>query len=286
MTLAIGGRRQMLPFRGLEQFERRGAVEDIGYCIAGANPYALEFSNGADVICLLLGDILSETKFEDGAEGPLIFAGQSSAFHPRGGNVRVRAGEVQRGFIAFSYQPSYQEVVEDVELDRTRRAGSRNNIRRDSISALARYALSRIRSDEGLTPFELQSLASLVYVETLRGLGTVKEDRRHGLSDREFNAICAYIDAELDNDVTCAKLATAAGVPLRVVFDGMKMRTGMSPYRYVMEKRLERARDMLRNSSMPISEIALACGFSSQQHLTSTLSEKLGTTPQKMRLNG
>jgi len=286
VTLAVGGRRQMLPFRGLEQFERRGAVEDIGYCIAGASPYALEFTNDADVICLLLGDILSETQFEDDAERPLIFAGQSSAFHPRGGNVRVRADEVRRGFIAFSYQPSYQEVADDVQLDRTRRAGSRNNIRRDSIRALARYALSRIRSEEAFTPFELQSLASLVYVETLRGLGTVKEDRRHGLSDREFNAICAYIDAELGSDLTCAKLAAAAGVPLRVVFDGMKMRTGMSPYRYVMEKRVERARQMLRHSSTPISEIALACGFSSQQHLTSTFSCKLGTTPQRIRLDG
>lgn len=286
MTVANGERRQVLSFRGLEQFERRGAVGEIGYCIAGADPYALEFNNAADVICLLLGDILTETKFEDDASRPLVFAGRSSAFHPSGGNVRVRADDVRRGFIAFSYQPSYQETFDDLPLDRMRRGGSRNNIRRDSINGLARYALSRVRSDDGLTAFELQCLASLVYVETLRGLGAVKEDRRHGLSDREFDAIRAYVDAELGSEMTCAKLAAAAGVPLRVVFDGMKMRIGMSPYRYVMEKRLERARDMLRNSSMPISEIALACGFSSQQHLTSTLSEKLGTTPQKIRLNG
>jgi transcriptional regulator GlxA family with amidase domain len=36
---------------------------------------------------------------------------------------------------------------------------------------------------------------------------------------------------------------------------------------------------------MPISEIALLCGFSSQQHLTSTLTSKLGQSPQKIRLN-
>jgi AraC family transcriptional regulator len=114
----------------------------------------------------------------------------------------------------------------------------------------------------------------------------VKEDGRRGLSDHAFDTIAAFVDAELGSDMTCARLAAAARVPLRVVFDGMKMRTGMSPYRFVMEKRVERAQAMLRNSDMPISEIALACGFSSQQHLTSTLSARLGRTPQRIRLDG
>jgi AraC family transcriptional regulator len=59
----------------------------------------------------------------------------------------------------------------------------------------------------------------------------------------------------------------------------------MSPYQYVMEKRVERARHLLQSTEMPISEIALLCGFSSQQHLTSTLTSKLGQSPQKIRLN-
>jgi AraC family transcriptional regulator len=61
-------------FRGLDQFHVRGDTDGVGYCIAEAKPYALEFSNTADVICLLLGDISSSsTKFEDDCEKPLIF---------------------------------------------------------------------------------------------------------------------------------------------------------------------------------------------------------------------
>jgi AraC family transcriptional regulator len=60
----------------------------------------------------------------------------------------------------------------------------------------------------------------------------------------------------------------------------------MSPYRFVTEKRVERARRMLKTSTLPISEIALACGFSSQQHLTSTLSARLGITPRRIRAKG
>ena len=284
MTVVTGGHIRHAPVRGLEQFEQRGAAGDIGYCIAGRRPYALEFTNDADVICLLIGDIVTESKFEDDAERELFFAGQSAAFHPRGGNVRVRAAEVQHGFIAFSYQNRWQDGFDDIDLRRTRRAGSQNNVRRDSIAALARYAQKRVGSSDRMTPFEIQTLASLVYLETLRCLGAVKDEERSVLSDHAFDLICEFVEAELGNEITCAGLAEAAHVPLRVVFDGMKARTGMSPYRFVMEQRVNRARDMLRHSNAPIAEVALACGFSSQQHLTSTFTAKLGATPQQVRL--
>ena len=63
----------------------------------------------------------------------------------------------------------------------------------------------------------------------------------------------------------------------------MKARTGMSPYQFVISRRVERARALLENSDLPITEIALVCGFASQQHLTATLSRKLGSTPSRIR---
>jgi AraC family transcriptional regulator len=287
VTVAIAGRASTrAPLRGLDQFDRRGAAGDVGYCVGGKRPYALEFQNDADVICLLLGDLVTETKFEDDTERPLLFAGESSAFHPRGGNVRVRATEVRHGFIAFSYRSEFEDRFDDVDRRRTRRGGSRNNIRREAIAALSRYARERLTSDHVFDDFEVESLAARVYLETMRSLGAVGEEGRHGLSDHEFDLIAVYVDEELGNDITCAGLAAVARVPLRVVFDGMKVRTGMSPYRYVMEKRVARAHELLRNSTLPISEIALACGFSSQQHLTSTFSAKLGRAPRQVRLGG
>ena len=64
----------------------------------------------------------------------------------------------------------------------------------------------------------------------------------------------------------------------------MRRRTRVSPYRRVTQKRVERACELLIASTIPISEIALLCGFSSQQHLTAMLSSRLGATPAKIRL--
>jgi AraC family transcriptional regulator len=273
-------------FQGLEQFRTRGKLGDIGYCIAGAKPYALEFTNDSDVICLLLGDIVTETKFEDDREKPLIFLGQSAAFHPQGGNVRVRASAVRDGFIAFSYARPFIETFDDVDIAPARRGGSRNNIRRDAITSLSRYVRQRFHSTQHLGPSELQSWAIHLYLETIRSLELPHGQHRFGLSDQEFAAICDFVEAELSNDISCAQLAATAGVPLRVLFDGMKQRVGISPYRFIIDKRIERAQELLRSSRLPIAEIALACGFSSQQHLTATLSTKIGLTPQRIRQAG
>ena len=86
MTLSVRERPGSIALRGLEQFHIRGDTNGVGYCIAAAKPYALEFSNNADVICLLLGDINSSTKFEDDREKPLVFL---SADPPR--SIRASA---------------------------------------------------------------------------------------------------------------------------------------------------------------------------------------------------
>lgn len=273
-------------YRGLEQFKLVASTGGINYCIADGKPYSLEFSNDFDVICLLLGDINSRAKFEDDREQNLTFRGETSAFHPRGGNVRVAASSVRHGFIAFGYSPEFQGAIDDFSLGRARVNGSRNNIDKSAIRHLAKYARTRILSNESLEAVEVQYLATLVFLETIRHLGAIRSDGKTGLSDGEFGQICEFIDAELENEISCLKIARAVNLPLRLIFDGVKMRTGFSPYRFVLEKRIERARQLLEMTDVPISEIALACGFSSQQHLTSTLSRKLGRTPYRVRQNG
>jgi AraC family transcriptional regulator len=70
---AIGQRADGLPPGSAVLTSFTFVATRMGSCIAEAKPYALEFSNTADVICLLLGDISSSTKFEDDCEKPLIF---------------------------------------------------------------------------------------------------------------------------------------------------------------------------------------------------------------------
>ena len=182
-------------------------------------PYALEFSNTSDVICLLLGDINSSTKFEDDREKPLVFLRESTAFHPRIGNVRVRAAEVRHGFIAFSYADDFQSLLDDRSIEALRRGGSRNNIRNDAIKFLARYVKERLRRPEAIT-------AARTSVSCPRHLRRNDAPARHScagaprmrLSDQEFARLCDYIEGNLEDKLTCADLSRAVNLPLRVVY--------------------------------------------------------------------
>ncbi len=176
MTVAIAGRAPArAPFRGLEQFDRRGAAGEIGYCVGGARPYALEFRTDTDVICLLLGDLVTETKFEDDAERPLLFAGESSAFHPRGGNVRVSPRRSDTASSPSATRPrSRIGLTMSTCGGRDAAAAATTSAARRSLR-LSRYARERLTSDHPIDEFEVESFASRVYLETMRSLGRFAE---------------------------------------------------------------------------------------------------------------
>lgn len=54
--------------------------------------------------------------------------------------------------------------------------------------------------------------------------------------------------------------------------------TGLTPYAYLLQRRLERARALL-GGSQPLAEIALACGFADQSHLTRLFTRLYGVSP-------
>jgi AraC family transcriptional regulator len=58
---------------------------------------------------------------------------------------------------------------------------------------------------------------------------------------------------------------------------------GLPPHRYVLMLRLQHAQELLLHSSASLADVAAACGFSSQQHLTHTMRQRLGTTPGRCR---
>ncbi len=270
-------------YAGLTQFPVTGNLNGMSYCISHDRPYALDLDTDRDVVCLLLGDIQSVSCFEGDREAEFTFFGDSAAIHPREGHIRVRASEVRHGFIAFGYQRGFEETADHGDSVGRKITHSCNNMQNQQIQHLARYARSRCRSGRAFELLELQCLGSLVYLEATQQACQVPEPRPEHLSDRAFDRIVEYVDDRLDGPIACPDLALAVDLPMRVVFQGIRSRTGKTPYRFILDKRTARAEDLLINTALPIAEIAYACGFSSQQHLTSTLTRTIGQSPSAIR---
>jgi AraC family transcriptional regulator len=84
-------------------------------------------------------------------------------------------------------------------------------------------------------------------------------------------------------DLSLQALANESGYS-RVHFVRMfRAATGFSPHNYLLNLRLERARELLRNPSISLIDIALDCGFSSHSHMSRLFHKSVGVTPSAYR---
>jgi len=111
----------------------------------------------------------------------------------------------------------------------------------------------------------------------------VKEAERLHLTPAKLRAVTEYVEAHLTQEITLAELAGAANLSPFHFSRVFKRQTGVTPYRYVCLRRVERAITLLRDGDLPLTEVALLCGFSSQSHFTSAFVKVKGIAPGRYR---
>ncbi|MQX72793.1 AraC family transcriptional regulator [Sinorhizobium meliloti] len=152
------------------------------------------------------------------------------------------------------------------------------------ISALLKSLSSEISNGHIPDSAYVDHLIALV---TLRIRGFADEPvpaPRHGsLGSRVVKRVRDYVDAHLDGDISLGDLADVAGVASDSFARRFKVTTGFAPYAYVLEERIRRSEALLCETDTTLSAIALACGFSSQSHFTTTFKRLRGVTPHAYR---
>ena len=98
-----------------------------------------------------------------------------------------------------------------------------------------------------------------------------------------WRRIQSKINDHLGDRLTVAMLAEAAGLPETSFLRAFKAKTGVTPYRYVLQRRVEAAQAMLGRRELSLVEIALSTGFADQAHMTSAFARHLGQTPGSIR---
>lgn len=104
-----------------------------------------------------------------------------------------------------------------------------------------------------------------------------------GLPDPIFKRLVAMIEDRLHEDLGLAELAAEAGLSQSHFSSLFRQTTGISPHRYIVRRRVERAFSLLQSTSLPPSDIAAAVGFYDQSHLTRHMRQLLGITPKYIR---
>jgi AraC family transcriptional regulator len=107
--------------------------------------------------------------------------------------------------------------------------------------------------------------------------------RRGGLAPWQTRRAEEALMAHIDGDISLKQLADAVGLSRSHFARAFKKSTGMPPHRWLLARRVERAQDLLLNSTLTIEQIASRCGFADQSHLTRVFARLVQMGPGEWR---
>lgn len=106
---------------------------------------------------------------------------------------------------------------------------------------------------------------------------------RSGLTERQLRIAKQAIYAQLDGSVPLLSIAQECGLSPSHFARAFAISVGTPPHQWLLDQRVELARQLLSESALPIAEIAIQCGFSDQSHLTRVFAAKTGMPPGRWR---
>ena len=104
-----------------------------------------------------------------------------------------------------------------------------------------------------------------------------------GMTRSQARRVLDYIESNLSGQLTLRELAGITELSVHHFARVFKRTIGVPPYRYVLERRVERAKAMLRAATTSLADISLSAGFCSQSHFTAAFCRMVGETPTKFQ---
>lgn len=110
------------------------------------------------------------------------------------------------------------------------------------------------------------------------------------LSQRRLLGAIAYMRTHMAEDIDLRAIASAANLSVYHFARAFRNTTGITPYRYLMDCRVDRVRELLPIDDMSLAEIAVRAGFADQSHMSNVFKRLTGETPlgyrNKLRWQG
>ena len=148
----------------------------------------------------------------------------------------------------------------------------------------ARAIGEEIQDRSPLSTLLVESYVAMIFIHLHRKQTYTPAVRKAGgLTPRKLNRIMEKIEEDLAVDLSLSQLADLGGLSIPHFCRAFKQTTGCPPYAFIIRRRIERAKESLRYSDMPITNIALDCGFSSSSHFTNAFRREVGMSPGAYR---
>lgn len=155
------------------------------------------------------------------------------------------------------------------------------------IHSLGLALKSELQSGDFSSRLYIDSLISTLITHLIRHYSNQEQQHSKPLSNplskQKLQQVIDYIYQNLDRDLTLAELAKLVQISPSYFSILFKQTTGITPHQYVIQCRIEHAKQLLRQNNMAIADIALRLGFSHQSHLSRHFKKLVGVTPKQFR---
>jgi transcriptional regulator GlxA family with amidase domain len=116
--------------------------------------------------------------------------------------------------------------------------------------------------------------------------GGIRKSAKHsqgGLTAQQVRRATEFLDAHLDGDIDLRQVAEACELSVSHFARSFRQTFHKPPYRWLIERRIDRARDLMKNSRLALAEIAIRCGFTDQSGLNRSFKRIHGVAPGTWR---
>lgn len=155
---------------------------------------------------------------------------------------------------------------------------------------VALLLLAELQAGGRMGRLYIESLTQVLAIQLLRRYSTVTRtitqtitSENRSLTHIQVQQAIDYIHTHLDRDLSLVEIAEVINISPTYFASLFKRAIGTSPHQYVIQQRVEKAKEMLLKTDVTIADVALQVGFSSQSHLTQQFKRITGMTPKQIR---
>lgn len=191
-------------------------------------------------------------------------------------------------YLALSISPELlKTVAEEMDLDPGEvEIRNRFQVRDSQLENIGSALRAEMESGYQCGSLYFDSLAVAVAARLLRCHSSVSREPRKAngrMSERGLREVFSYIERNLNRNITLGDIAAAAGVSVSHFKTLFHASVGLPPHQYLIRRRVERAKDLLVEGKLPISQIAFETGFAHQSHMARHMRRLLGVSPKTLR---
>jgi AraC family transcriptional regulator len=106
---------------------------------------------------------------------------------------------------------------------------------------------------------------------------------RGGLGPARLRRVKEFVHAKIEDELRLSELAQSVGLSAAHFSEMFRKSTGETPHQFVLRLRVERAKEMLCSAEPRVLDVAIACGFKTQQHFARVFRQLCGSTPTEYR---